>query len=549
MKFPFRPLSPVWISCLVIVLSAAVIICLPRLFPSFDVLIKDGKIYDGFSAQPYLSDIGIKGSRIIAIGNLTGSARKTIGAKDLIVTPGFIDVTNHCDLTFKNAGWLKTLALVMPEWKGNYNYLYQGVTTVVTGGCGQGYADANQWLKPARALTFGSNVYFLAPHGAIRQKLFGKKQPQHLDARQIERFKKAVEREMKKGALGLSVGLEYSPGQLADVDELVELAGVVRKYDGLVAFHLRDYSGRINDNGNYAVLAALREAIEVARRSGAPVHISHLELLAPRHDLGAYSLIGPIDNARAAGLDITADQYPYPSTIAFLDHLIPDKFKNNNWIKDEYKTPAGREQFKKALGGILSYLGPDQILISQYSDKPDYDRKTLQEIAVLQGKKAIDIFMELAYQDERPLCIFFDQSPETVAALMPYSFVFTASDGASSPAGSLKPHPRYYGTFPRKIKRYALEGQVMGLNYAIKSMTSLPAAKFRLGRRGIIEVDYQADIAVIDPGKIIDNATYANPRQYAEGVQYVLINGVVSLDKGKATGRRGGQVCKRVTKK
>lgn len=514
------------------------------LSPSYDVLIKDGKIYDGFSAQPYVADIGVRGGRIIAVGNIAGPARKTIDAQDLVVTPGFIDVTNHCDQTFKSAGLLKYLAFFLPEWKGNYNYLYQGVTTVVTGTCGQGFAPAAAWAKLARALRFGSNIYWLAPHGVLRQKLFGRRG--RLDERQIAKFQKAIDKEMKKGALGLSLGLEYPPGEAADLAELVALAQVVKKYDGLVSIHLRDYTGRIDENGDHAVLAALRQAIEVARQAKVPVHIAHLELAAPRHGLWADALIGPIAQARANGLDVSADQCPYTANIAFLDRLVPDKFKTaGGRIKEEYKSPSGRDQVRAALSGILNYLGPEQIMFSRYPADKKYEGRTLAEVAGLQGRKSADLLMELVYQDEKPLCVFFDQSPETVAALMPYEFVFTASDGGGAPRGSLKPHPKYFGTFPRKLKRYVLDGGIMGFNSAVKTLTSLPAAKFRLKDRGRIDVGCRADIAVLDLAKLADNATYNDPRQYASGVRYLLVNGVLAIDQGKTTGARGGQVCRR----
>jgi N-acyl-D-aspartate/D-glutamate deacylase len=182
---------------------------------SFDIVIKGGTIYDGTLTKPYAADIGIQNDKIAAIGELSGKTKKTIDARGLAVMPGLIDVHTHCDLTFKKMGLKRYLAYVMPTWKGNYNYLYQGVTTVVTGNCGYGYSDTEHWHDIINSVKFGTNVYQLVPHGMIREELFGSNQPGELNAKQLDALKMRVAEEMEKGAIGMSTGLAYAPGYLA----------------------------------------------------------------------------------------------------------------------------------------------------------------------------------------------------------------------------------------------------------------------------------------------------------------------------------------------
>ena len=191
---------------------------------AFDIVIKSGTIYDGTLKDPYIADIGIKKDKIVAIGNLAGPAKKIIDANGLIVTPGFIDVHNHSDMTFKKSGLMRYMAYIDSSWKTNYNYLSQGVTTIVTQNCGWGFTDVNKWFAIVDSLRFGTNVYALVPHGDIRNELFGEENPQPLNAEQLELMKKRVEEEMQKGTTGIATGLEYAPGCMAITEEIIELA-------------------------------------------------------------------------------------------------------------------------------------------------------------------------------------------------------------------------------------------------------------------------------------------------------------------------------------
>ncbi len=509
---------------------------------SYDVIIKGAGVLDGSGSKAFAADIGIKGDKILTVGKCEGQAKSVIDAKGMTVTPGFIDVHTHCDLTFQRTGSKRHLARVMPSWKGNYNYLYQGVTSVVTGNCGYGYTDANRWFGMVKSIDFGTNVAHLAPHGAIREELFGKDQPRKLSKSQLEAMKKRIAEEMDKGVVGFSSGLEYAPGIYATADELIELAKLVRAKGGLYATHIRNESGEKYKNGKIAGVESVLEAIEVGRRAELPVEISHLKINAPINGLDPRRILEPIAKARAEGLNITADQYPYNAGSTQITILIPSEFVTSISIKDEYRTAEGMKKIKAAIEKVFEYSPPEQTLITMYPEREEFEGKNLKQIAEMTGKSASDCYVEMVCEKMAPMGVFFQQEESVVRRIMPHDFIITGSDGWTVPKGMTRPHPRTYGCFPRKLRRYVLEERIVSLPAAIRSMTSLPAEKFGLKGRGRLVEGSFADIAVIDMKKIADKATYLDPHQYAVGVEYLFVNGRLSIEKGRATGDRGGKV-------
>jgi len=511
-------------------------------FYTYDVLIKGGLVYDGSAAKPVVEDVGIKGDKIIAVGKtLAGSAQRTIDARGNIVTPGFVDVHTHCDLSFLMAGPARYLAYVVPAMKGNDNYLSQGVTTVVTGLCGAGYDNTGKWLGFVNSIKFGTNVYHLIPYGMLRAKLFGDNQPRILTARQLETLKNMVAKEMQKGAIGVSVGLEYAPDCFTTTDELVEIAKVVNKYGGLYDAHIRDNTGTIHENGQPGTLIAIKETIEIAKRAKIPVHISHIQLNRPWNNVQAKQMYGLIEEARREGVKITTDQHPYEAGIAILSYRLPDEFKTAMGVNPKYKDTEGKKKMQKAIKKVFAFLGPEKIMLVTGPEK--YVNKTIKEIAGLEGKDPAEMYVDLVCMDPAPFALFFEISDKVNREIMPHDYVFTASDGFTVLSPSMAWHPRFYGCFPRKIRKYALEEKLMSLNDAIRSMTSLPAAKFKMKGRGMIAAGNYADILVIDLKKFRDRATYTNRALYSEGIDYLLVNGRLSIDHGKLTGKRGGQAC------
>ncbi|MHB8907867.1 MAG: N-acyl-D-amino-acid deacylase family protein [Syntrophales bacterium] len=498
-------------------------------------------------AKPHIADVGIRGDRIAAVGSELGEATRIIDAKGLIVTPGFIDVHNHGDLTFQRLGrGAVATASKIPSLAGNHSYAYQGVTTIVTGNCGFGYTDVDEFYDVLTKVKFGSNMYYLIPHGALRQELFGDDQPQKLTPQQLEAMKKRVAEEMEKGAVGISNGLEYAPGALTDTEELIELAKVVKKYNGVYVSHIRDLTGQIYRDGRIGIIEAVKEAIEIGRRAGIPVHISHIQINEPINNMTATPVIELITGARAEGVDITADAYPYDAGVTWITMLTPAKYKTDKGIKEEYKNAEGRAELKRAVEETFTYLGPERTMIIIYPERPQYEAKTIKEIAEMEKKTPSEMYVDMVCSTNAPQAIMQDQDMRNVRAfLMRSDFVFVSSDGWTTIKDAGKPHPRCYGAYPRMIRKFTVDEKALDLSTVIRAMTSLPAEKFRMKDRGRLAVGYFADVALINLQKFEDHATYNKPHQYATGVEYLFVNGVLAIDKGAVTGERGGRASKR----
>ena len=277
----------------------------------------------------------------------------------------------------------------MPSWKGNHNYLYQGVTTVVTGNCGYGYADTDQWFDRVKSVGFGTNVYTLVPHGRIREALFGKDQPGKLNQRQLAAMKNRIAAEMEKGAIGMSTGLEYAPGYMADTSELIELSKVVRHHGGINTTHMRDESGKLYPDGDKGIIKSIHEAVKIAQEAEIPVQISHLKISAPINGTRPREVLDVIESARLKGLDITADQYPYAAGSTLISHLLPNDMKTSTSVKEKYKTKAGRREIITVMNEVFKIYPPEKTLIAMYDGKSDYEGKTVKEIAETEGQDPV----------------------------------------------------------------------------------------------------------------------------------------------------------------
>ncbi len=510
--------------------------------PMDELIIKNGTVYDGTLADPVVTDIRIRGDRITEIGKFADvKAGKVINASGMAITPGFIDVHTHSDLTFKNTGMKRFAAYAMPSWKGNYCYLFQGVTTIVTGNCGYGYTDTAYWLDIVNSLGFGSNVYHLAPHGEIRYELFGKDQPRQLTQKQLEAMKQRLEEEMGKGAIGFSTGLEPAPGLLTTTEELIELNKVVRKYNRIYTTHLRDMTGRTYPGGRPGIELTLDEAFETAKRAGVRLQISHLVIKAPMNNAKAGKVLEMIDKARKDGITVSADQFPYPAGQTLLSSRLPAEFKDFEGIREEFRSKEGRKLISEVIAQRFAYNGPEKIMIAMYPEHSSYEGKTLKEIAEIEGKSPAEMYAEMVCEKRSPLAIFFDQDIRNVNEIMSKDNIITASDGFTIPHNMYKMHPAAYGTFPRRFRQCVMERKEMSPSAAIRTMTSLPAETFNMKQRGKIAKGYYADIAVVDLQKFCDKATFMDPHLYAEGVVHLFVNGVQSIENGKATGYRGGR--------
>ena len=499
-----------------------------------DYLIRGATLHDGSGKPGIVGDLAIKGDRIVAIGSFKVSGRpKVIDGAGLIVAPGFIDLHTHCDTG--------SPAISEPAGRANLCYVMQGVTTVVTGNCGSGPLDTAAYFKTLENGKIGTNVIHQVPHNSVRQKVMGNanRLPTADELRQMEFL---VEQGMKEGAFGLSTGLYYNPGTYARTDELIALSKAAAKHGGFYASHIRDEGG--------GVLTSINEVITIAREAKIPAHISHLKAFGPKTWGKAGEEISLIADARRQGLVVTADQYPYrASSTSIGAELVPPKFREGTHAQylARMKDPEEGARLRAAVDQRITDLkaGPST-RIARYAPRPAWQGMTLERIAQQENKSVLDIVMDIELNGGAQI-VNFSMSEEDVRLIMKQPFVATASDGSSQVPGPTVPHPRSYGTFPRKIGRFALEDGVISLEHAIRSASGLPADILRLPERGYLKPGYFADVVVFDPSSFRDQATFEKPHQYATGVRYLLINGELAMEYGKITNALAGKVIRHVS--
>ncbi|MBN2835179.1 MAG: amidohydrolase family protein [Candidatus Delongbacteria bacterium] len=490
----------------------------------FDHIIKNGLIYDGTLSTPYRSDIGIINDKIVFIGKLSEiDCKNVINAEKKIITPGFIDIHTHCDLSFKQFIKKMDQNSISQNYINNSNFLYQGVTSVVTGNCGLGYSSTDSWLDFTKRIGFKSNVYHLAPHGSIREDLFGKNQPLNLNDTELKLLLKRISKEIEDGAVGVSLGLEYAPGCFASIKELTEIAKLVKKYDKVLTVHLKLELGR-NDKG-YSILDAIDEVIDICRFTGVSLEISHLKLGKPKDGIQIDQVIDKITQAKRSGLNINVDHYPYNAGNTMLSFLLPNEYKEGSGIKLKYRNKTGRAKIITILKDFFRDISSEDVLISYFPSKPELEGMNLKEMAIEQNKDIYECYVDMLFEDAIPWAVFFLSEENDINKIVRMKDVITVSDGWTVDNKMQKPHPRLYGSFPRKIKKYSIDEKIIDLTSSIRSMTSLPAEKFNIKDRGIIKKGFYADLAIIDLKKLEDRSTYLNPHQYSCGIEYLFLNG------------------------
>jgi N-acyl-D-aspartate/D-glutamate deacylase len=493
-----------------------------------DFLVCNAVIHDGTGNPGRKGNLAIKGDRIAAVGSFCVAGKpKVLDGTGLIIVPGFIDLHTHCDLD---------PGITKPDRHGNLNYLYQGVTTVVTGNCGKGPVDVADFLQKVEDNEVGTNVLHLIPHNDLRRQVMKGNAKRPPTPEELAEMKRLVDKGMRDGAWGLSTGLFYVPGAYADIHEVIELAKVAARHGGLYASHIR--------NEEEGLLEYIEEALKIGERAGIPVHISHLK--RGNAKLGGATVVdvlNRIEGARKAGGKVTADQYPYTAwSTKMSDALIPPRFLEGKPEEIADRLDENRLTVLAAVKKFIDLWDSKKTLqIARYDKRPKWQGKMLGEIAEAEKRPAEEIVFEVVRNGDAYV-VGFSMSEEDVRRVMDKPYVATASDGHTELISeNTVPHPRSYGTFPRKIGEYARDKKVVTLEQSLRSCTGLPADILRLPERGYLKPGYFADVAVIDLTAFREKSTYDKPHQYAEGVRHLFVNGVPIISAGQYTSALAGR--------
>jgi N-acyl-D-amino-acid deacylase len=497
-----------------------------------DYVLRNATIHDGTGGEGTIGDVAIKDDRVVAVGKFAFKGNpRILDCTGLVIAPGFIDLHTHSDTP-----------ITQPKTNINLNYLTQGVTTVVTGNCGFGPVDVAAYFKKMETGGIGSNVMHQVPHNAVRDKVMGNVNRDATDD-ELHKMEALVDQGMRDGAWGFATGLIYNPGTYCKTDELIALAKVAAKHGGFYASHIRNEDDR--------VFAAIEEILLIARRAGLRVHISHIKVTGRRNWGKAADVIGILRKARADGIEVTADQYPYiASSTSLSDMLIPERYRegsNADLVKrfdDPQLGPRIRAAIEEQLEGRD---GARTFRIASYKPKPAWQGKDLDTIATEEKKSVLDIVLEVQ-RNGGASAVRFGMDEADVRLFMKEPFVATASDGHATLPSKIALHPRSYGTFPRKIGRYALEDKVISLGQGVRSASGLPADILKLGDRGYVKAGYFADIVVFDPKAFRDKATFDQPHQYSTGVVFLFVNGTLAIERGNFTDKLAGRVLRHKSK-
>ena len=495
-----------------------------------DLLIRGGTVVDGSGSAPKRADIGIRGDRIVFIGKaakLKVAAAKTLDASGMIIAPGFVDPHTHALEDLSN-----------PKLNGNENYLMQGVTTVVTGNDGGGPVNVGETLEKWERQGIGTNAALLVGHGSVRSLVMGDDDEQP-SVEQLARMKNTTGQAIGEGAFGMSTGLFYAPGSFAKIEEVIEIAKAVAEKGGIYDTHLRD-------EGSYSIglLGSIRETIRIAREAKIPVHISHIKALGTDVWGQSRKVIRVIRQARAGGLKITANQYPYTASGTNLTAALVPRWAEAGGnvqllerIKDQNLRPR---LFSEMEANLKRRNGAEALLITRSRDR-QLIGKTLGALALERKKSPIETALEIITNGGAGVASF-NMSETDIENFMKQGFVMTGSDGSTG-------HPRKYGTFPRKLREYVFAKKLITLPFAIRASSSLTAETFGIPERGRLRVGYFADVIVFDPKTVTDSATYEQPETLAAGMKYVVINGKIVIDEGKYNGILAGRALRKTQQK
>lgn len=515
---------------LAILLIFLFIRCSPK-EPDFDFIILNGTIYEGTGSEPFQTDIGIKADRIIAIGDLSKSAAKeTIDAEGLAITPGFIDMHTHLE---------PLMELPLAE-----SLVRQGVTLALGGPDGSSPWPFGSYLDSLDATDLGLNVAYLIGHNTIRKEVMGL-EDREPNAQELELMKSYVSNAMDEGAFGISTGLKYLPGTFARIDEVISLSAIAGKNGGIYTSHLREEG--------LGLLEAVQEAISISKEANIPVVLTHHKAIGVKMWGASSNTLAMVDSARAIGLDIMIDQYPYTASHTGISVLIPSWALENGEFETRVKNPVLRDSVKKGIiFNILNDRGGKDLKRIQFSRvewDPSLEGKTLNDWVIREGKEpTIENGADLVIQAQLnggTGTIYHAIDEADVERIMKHPMTMIGSDGRLSQPGDGHPHPRAYGTFPRVLGYYVRERKALSLSEAIHKMTGLSAKRLGLSDRGIIQVGAIADITIFDAARIADQSTFTDPHQYPLGIDFVFINGEIAIRNGNYLAVPAGKVIRK----
>lgn len=534
---------------------------------TYDLLIRGARVLDGTGNPWFAADVAVERGRIAAVGQLTGAqARRVIEAEGLFLTPGFIDIHSHADDGSASPGGA-TLRTNDPARKSAPNLVAQGITTVVVNQDGRSPWPILAQRRLLERQGVGPNVMLMVGHGTLRQRVMGDDHRRPASEAEVNAMRALLRRALREGAIGLSAGLEYVPGRWSTTEEVSALVAELAATDGVYISHQRAEGGdpmwfwpSQDPPGPPDLFDALRETIEIGRQTGVKVVASHIKAKG-EHYWGRHAeAIRLIEEARAAGVRIWADQYPYPSTGTDGNTVLLPRWAitERNAAGGTVRPPAevlegllGEPETAERIrldvqheirrrggaGRIVVHGHPDLALVGQ----------TLQQLADAQGLDPVEAAIRLQLDGERSRPggarlrgLSLDEADLLAFAAQPW--VATATDGGIAVPADGPVHPRYYGTFPRKLRRYAMELGVQRLEDAVRSATSLPATILGLGDRGLVRAGFHADLVLLDPQELQDRATFFDPHQPPSGIRHVLVNGRFVVEDGRVLQRTPGRV-------
>jgi len=517
-----------------------------------DILIQNGTVVDGSGAPGHRADVAIDGDRIAEVGVLEGAQAKTvIDASGCVVTPGFVDMHSHTDFT-------------LPVLPTADSLVHQGITTVVAGQCGASpvplledtreqviatlerediampwdkWSTFGSYLEHLTQIGISVNVVPLVGQGMVRWGVMGLGADPPSEE-QMTRMQNEVIKALESGAAGVSTGLIYPPGCYASTEELIAFTQPAGERNGFYFSHIR--------NESETLLEAIAEAIRIGRETGAAVQISHFKASGRANWGKAPQALELIDQARAEGLDVTADMYPYPASSTGLSALLPQWAHEGSKVAT-LKRLSDAETRSKIVSGRLRAIEWDKILISGCPRNRGYEGCTVADLAAEASKPSHEWVFDALLETEMGVSmIAFTMSEENRELAIRHPAMMIGTDGSGlateGPLSQGLPHPRSYGTFPRVLAHYVREQRVISLEEAVRKMSGLPAQKLRWTDRGLVKKGYRADLVVLNPDTVADLATFEAPHQYPVGIPHVIVNGKLVIHNSTHTKARPGSV-------